>query len=52
MIPDALLGHLAPLGWQPINLTSDYLWSAESVFEPDGFRLLRGASAKPIAVAA
>ncbi len=25
MIPDGLLAHLAPLGWQHINLTGDYL---------------------------
>ena len=24
--PDALLAHVAPLGWQHINLTGDYLW--------------------------
>jgi len=24
VIPDALLAHLAPLGWQHINLTGDY----------------------------
>jgi hypothetical protein len=27
-VPDALLGHLAPLGWQHINLTGDYLWNS------------------------
>jgi len=42
MIPDALLAHLAPLGWQHINLTGDYLWNADPVFGPDGFRPLRG----------
>jgi hypothetical protein len=26
MIPDELLGHLAPLGWEHINLTGDYVW--------------------------
>ena len=29
MIPEALLAHLAPVGWQPINLTGDYLWDAD-----------------------
>jgi TnpA family transposase len=52
VIPDALLAHLAPLGWQHINLTGDYLWNAGNTFGPDGFRPLRGASANPIAVAA
>ncbi len=42
MIPDALLAHLAPLGWQHINLTGDYLWNADPVFGPNGFRPLRG----------
>ena len=26
-VPDALLTHLAPLGWQHVNLTGDYLWN-------------------------
>ena len=43
VIPDALLAHLAPLGWQHINLTGDYLWGADESFGPDGFRPLRGA---------
>jgi len=42
MIPDALLAHLAPLGWQHINLTGDYLWNADPIFGLDGFRPLRG----------
>jgi hypothetical protein len=28
-MPDVLLAHLAPLGWQHINLTGDYLWAAK-----------------------
>ena len=52
VIPDALLAHLAPLGWQHINLTGDYLWGAGSAFGPDGFRPLRGMSAEPLAAAA
>jgi TnpA family transposase len=47
VIPDARLAHLAPLGWQHINLTGDYLWNAGSTFGPDGFRPLRGTSADP-----
>ena len=40
-IPDALLAHVAPSGWQHINLTGDYLWSADASLGPDGFRPLR-----------
>ncbi len=43
-VPDALLAHLAPLGWQHINLTGDYLWGAGSSLGPDGFRPLRRPS--------
>jgi hypothetical protein len=42
-VPDALLAHLAPLGWQHVNLTGDYLWGAGGSFSPDGFRSLRGS---------
>lgn len=37
-IPDALLAHLAPLGWQHINFTGDYIWGADGSPGPDGFR--------------
>ena len=40
MIPDALLAHLAPLGWQHLKLTGDYLWGADAGLGPDGFRPL------------
>jgi hypothetical protein len=49
-VPDTLLGHLAPLGWQHINLTGDYLWGADSNVGADGFRPLRTTS--PMAAAA
>lgn len=26
-VPDKLLAHVAPLGWEHIGLTGDYLWS-------------------------
>jgi TnpA family transposase len=53
VIPDALLAHLAPLGWQHINLTGDFLWGADVAIEPDGFRPLRSTSARlPTAIAA
>ena len=41
-VPDALLAHLAPLGWQHVNLTGDYLWGQGAGLRPDGFRPLRG----------
>ena len=42
-VPDHLLAHLSPLGWEHINLTGDYVWGdAEQMTEnPDGFRSLR-----------
>jgi TnpA family transposase len=45
-VPDHLLTHLSPLGWEHINLTGDYVWTGtEQVTEnPDGFRLLRPSS--------
>ena len=45
IVPDGLLAHLAPLGWQHINLTGDYLWGADSSLGPDEFRPLRGTAA-------
>jgi hypothetical protein len=41
-VPDALLAHLAPLGWGHVNLIGDYLWGAGADLGPDGFRPLRG----------
>ncbi len=52
MVPDALLAHLAPLGWQHINLTGDYLWDADNIQASDGFRPLRHMSATPLEAAA
>jgi Tn3 transposase DDE domain-containing protein len=42
-IPDHLLAHLSPLGWEQINLTGDYIWVAlQEVSENnDGLRPLR-----------
>ncbi len=40
-VPDTLLAHLAPLGWQHVNLTGDYLWGTDGRLAPDGFRTLR-----------
>jgi hypothetical protein len=42
-VPDHLLAHLSPLGWEHVNLTGDYVWAAaEEVSDSrDGFRPLR-----------
>lgn len=40
IIDDTLLSHAAPLGWEHISLTGDYLWSDMKLPE-DGFRPLR-----------
>jgi TnpA family transposase len=52
LIPDALLAHLAPLGWQHLNLTGDYLWGAEAGLGLDGFRPLHGTTIEPLRAAA
>ena len=45
-VPDHLLAHLSPLGWEHINLTGDYVWvGTERMTEnPDGFWPLRQSS--------
>ncbi|MGD0107033.1 MAG: Tn3 family transposase [Rhodopila sp.] len=42
-VPDHLLAHLSPLGWEHINLTGDYIWIApqEASENNDGLRPLR-----------
>ena len=45
VVPDGLLAHLAPVGWQHINLTGDYLWSADTSLDSAGFRILRSTTA-------
>jgi TnpA family transposase len=42
-VPDHLLVHLSPLGWEHINLTGDYVWvSVEQMTKnPDGYLALR-----------
>jgi TnpA family transposase len=44
-VPDQLLAHLSPLGWEHVNLTGDYVWAtADQVTENrDGFRPLKAA---------
>jgi hypothetical protein len=40
-VPDDLLPYLAPLGWQHINLTGDFIWTDPSLLDGEGFRPLR-----------
>ena len=42
-VPDHLLAHLSPLGWEHVNLTGDYVWGARAKMSenPNGFRSLR-----------
>jgi TnpA family transposase len=40
-VNDALLAHLAPLGWNHIGLTGDYNWHANKRVAKGGFRPLR-----------
>jgi len=42
-VPDHLLAHLSPLGWEHVNLTGNYVWSTagEASETYDGFRPLR-----------
>ena len=43
-VPDHLLTHLSPLGWEHVNLTGDYIWAAQQASENiDGLRPLRSA---------
>src|ERR1700704_1903314 len=50
IIPDDLLAHVAPLGWEHIALTGDYVW-ANSNAAPD-FRPLRDVPSAFLARAA
>ena len=45
-VPDALLVHLSPLGWEHVNLTGDYVWAAagEVSENNDGMKPLRPLS--------
>jgi hypothetical protein len=51
-VPDALLDHLATLGWQHINLTGDYFCGPDSISASVGFRPLRHVSAASLETAA
>ena len=41
VIDDSLLPHVAPLGWEHISLTGDYVWSDGQAIEAGRFRQLR-----------
>ena len=43
IVPDDLLPHVAPLGWEHVALTGDYVWS--EVTPQAGFRPLRDVHA-------
>jgi hypothetical protein len=38
-LPDKLLAHIAPLGWEHISFNGDYVWPSEPLKQ--GFRPLR-----------
>jgi hypothetical protein len=44
-IPDELLAHLSPLGWEHINLTGDYVWNPSNNPKKGQYRSLRVISA-------
>jgi hypothetical protein len=48
-VPDDLLAHLSPLGWEHVNLTGDYIWGAKNSItkNTDGLRPLRPTPSEP-----
>ena len=38
-VPDQLLSHLSPLGWEHVNLTGDYVWAAAQSASENGVGL-------------
>lgn len=40
-VPDHLLAHLSPLGWEHVNLTGDYVWPAVEEMMGNALRPLR-----------
>jgi len=50
-VPNAMLAHVAPLGWDHISLPGDYDWTAASP-PPGGFRPLRDVRAPFLPLAA
>jgi hypothetical protein len=51
VVPDDLLAHVAPLGWEHVGLTGDYTW-ADALSGPARFRPLRDPQASPLKLAA
>src|SRR3984893_17489754 len=49
-VPDDLLAHVAPLGWEHIALTGDYVWTEANAIS--GFRPLRDVPAAFLSQAA
>ena len=47
VIPDSLLEHLSPLGWDHINITGDYIWDTQVQSVAGSLRPLRPASQQP-----
>ena len=41
VIPDELIAHLSPLGWEHVNLTGDYVWKPEAGTRRRPLRQLR-----------
>jgi Tn3 transposase DDE domain len=52
-VPDHLLAHLSPLGWEHVNLTGDYVWSRadQNTVNDGGYRPLRTSSAEALPAA-
>ena len=49
-VPDHLLAHLSPLGWEHVNLTGDYVWSTDQrTANADGYEV-RPAEVRPVEV--
>jgi len=51
-VPDSLLAHLSPLGWEHVNLTGDYIWGAAQPTPENNDGLLPLRSAPEVAVKA
>jgi len=49
-LPDNLLTHVAPLGWEHISLTGDYVWPSLHSHQ-NAFRPLRGTGSPFLRVA-
>lgn len=49
-LPDDLLAHIAPLGWEHISLTADYVWTSLETIK-GAFRPLRGTQSPFLRVA-